>query len=222
MAIAPRAILEPIGANLRFSDAASVLRALQEGLQRLESEKAWLEAEQYLSRLPGDKRAKSARDRLAKLRPVGANTPDPTPVELPLAVATALELVRHGTRPPRRDPQAAIQQCETDATLVRDAICAWQPVVDGIRDELSSEVAQRLKASHRELVLRQYRSLQVLAAATDAERAFHRSITDAGYIFRHDVLVAPTLRSALLVGSESDFDSEVSRTRRLLEELKLL
>jgi hypothetical protein len=218
--------LEHIESNERFATAAAILRALQAGLAGIERERDALRIEDYLgqSRLREDPRADVLRARLKQLRGPAPSAPQSSPAaaNVPPAVHAALELLRAGTRPPRRDLQRALEQLVEDADIVHAAILAQQAIVDSLKDELSADVSRQCKSAHRELLLAQYRAAQLLAVATDAERELRRSVTGAGYTFRDDLLPAPMLRSALILGSENEFDSEIARVRRQLEEWKVL
>jgi hypothetical protein len=217
--------LERIDSNPLFAAAAGILRTLEDGLQQIEREADALRIEEHLAHKPSDPRAGVLQERLKKHRGAAPQkVAEPTAeADLPPTVAAALEVICGGSRPARRlGRKALIEQAEDDAARVREAILAQQTVVDGIRNELSGELASRGTPQHRELVLAIYRAAQALAAATDAEREFRRTVVDAGYVWRTDLLPALTMRSALILGSEADWDSEISRARRLLEEVMVL
>ena len=207
----------------RYATAMSVLSLLEQGLRRVDLEKDWLEAERWLARQPKDKRALERRDQLAKLRAPAPKVADLAPGDLPPAVREALELLKTGTRPVRQDRQAVIVALEADAQVVREAIGVWTVVVDCIRSELVAAQAKKDRKQHDELVLAAFRADQAASAAQDALAEFRRSRIDAGYTpWRSDLLPAPVSREALIRGSETDFDSEISRRRRLLEQWKIL
>ncbi|MFZ1905221.1 MAG: hypothetical protein WAU56_07500 [Steroidobacteraceae bacterium] len=217
--------VERIDSSPRFATAAAILHTLEEGLRAIERESDALRLEDYLgrSRLKADPRSGELRQRLKTLRESARTTQaPPVDTELPPPVKAALELLRAGVRPARRDLAALLEQLEDDKAVVREAICAQHAIVEAIRGDLSADVARDVRTAHRELVLTQYRAAQQFAAAIDAERELRRSITGAGYTWRDDLLPAPTMRAALILGSEAEFDSEISRVRRMLEEWKVL
>lgn len=219
----PRFPIKRIDTNERLVKAVSVLSLLEQGLRRVELEKSWLEVEQWLARQPKDKRALERREQLSKLRTPAPKTADLTPGDLPAAVREALELLNSGTRPRRQDREAAIAALELDAVTIREAIESWTPVVEGIRSELVVAQAKHDRKQHDALVLAAFRAEQAASAAQDALAEFRRSRIEAGYTpWRADLLPSPVSREALIRGSESDFDSEISRRRRLLEDLKIL
>lgn len=216
--------LERIETHERSANASAVLRTLEHGMERIERDIDALRIEEHLARQPKDPRAPTLRARLAEHR---ANAPPkaqpaPAPGSVPPIVSSALELLG-GARPPRRvDRRKLIAQLEEDRELVREAIYAQQPIVDAIRDELSVDAARRFLKQHQGLVVAQYRAAQAFAAATDALGDFALAFTASGYCWRADLLPAPNMRAALLLGSERDFDSEVRRTGRQLEEANAL
>lgn len=222
-------LIEPITTNPQYKAAAAVLETLRVGLSALEQEAAALRIEMTMPTAPPKaQRTKDLKSRLAAHRAKAPCKVESTPPNVPRAVHLALEIiegsaleVEHARRT-REDVTALLAQLEADKRTVHSGIVVQGEVVDEIRSRLSFETATRLKAEHRSLVLAQYRAAQALSAATTAEQTFHRTVTDAGFTWRADVLVAPSMRSALMVGDEGVYDSEISRVRRMLEELKLL
>ena len=216
--------LERIDANPRFAAAASVMRAIESGLGRLDADADAVRVSEDLRLNPSDPRAEVLDERLKRHRNAAPKAAEPaqSSSEMPAPVRQALELLQGGERPRRVNRQAELTQLADDRDVLREGIIAAQSIVDAIRDELSAEVARRLVAEHRALVLSKFRAAQTLAAATDAERELFRSITEAGYVFRPDLMPSPGLRAALVLGSEADHDSDVSRARRALEEAGIL
>jgi hypothetical protein len=238
--LAPRKpTIEPLESDERAARAFCILHTLQHGLDAIDAEIDALRIEEHLGlqktiedqrgRVRGNKlrlnsRNAALRARLAKHRATvpAPNAEEPPAGELPASVAAALEIIR-GSRPPSRvSRQKLIEQLENDKDVIRAAIIAQTTVVDALRDELSSALAARLVSKHRELTLAIFRSAQAFAAASDAEAEFRRAVVDAGFTWREDLLRGPQLRAALVLGSESTFDSDISRARRALEELKIL
>jgi hypothetical protein len=148
--------------------------------------------------------------------------PKPKPSVSATAVATALTLIRDGVRPERRDWAAERSQLQDDIQVCNAARQEQQLVVDAVRDKLSFELAVRLRSEHRAMVLKLYRALQATAKADAELRTLRASILKGGYLLRHDVLPQPTIGSTLVLGDESEFDSEISRVRRQLEQMGIL
>ena len=224
---AVKSALKPIHEDPRYAEPAGVLRTLTDGLQKLENEIQALRLEEHLATRPNDVRAPMMRDWLKQLRP---NVPLPilaldsdSAKDSDSTIRTGIEAIRGGavaTVPANR--KAAIEALEVRAERVRQARRAQQSIVDRVHNELSAEMAQSVQAEHRKLIVAQYRAAQAFSAATEAEQAFHRTVTAAGYQFRSDILPAPGFRAALVLGFESQTDSEIARVRRFLEETKSL
>jgi hypothetical protein len=80
-----------------------------------------------------------------------------------------------------------------------------------------------LREAWRAIQLRKFRALQTVAAIKDEEADFRKSRIDAGYTpWRSDLLPAFASRPTLVLGSERDWDSAISRMRIALEEQKIL
>lgn len=228
-----KAVAPSILDNHHYAEAATIMRTLENGLDAIEREADALRIERHLNieERRGGGRAKQRNSRNTDLQArldkhrtkVPAEKADePAHGKLRPTVAEALEIIR-GSRPATRvDPNALIAQLDADGAVVRKAIMMQQAAVDELRNELSGEMARRLVPDHRKRVLAQFRAAQDFAAATDAEAEFRKSVIDAGYTWRADLLEGPQLRAALVLGSESTFDSDISRARRMLEELKIL
>lgn len=218
--------LERIDSDPQYAAASLVLQTLQNGMQAVEREIGSLRLEGYLSqsRVTRDPREKDLRERLAKNR-ASAPQLSETPVsgDMPLVVAQALELLRAGVRPEQRDRPALIAKLQTDFELLHEAIIAHAPVVEELRSALIAAQAARDLEHWAALQLRKFRVAQALAAIKDEEDDFRKSRIDAGFApWRNDLLPTVASRPVLVLGSERDWDSEISRTRRQLEEQKII
>lgn len=225
---------EPIESNERFASAAAILRTLQEGQRTLESRLDALRVEERLAfaSTETDTQRSRMRKRLAELRAAAPSTstsgaqPDS---QLPSVVSAALELLRTGVAPARGDTRRTRkdfaqdrERLEDDREIVHRAIVFQQSAVDAVHGDLSADAERARGAAHRERVLAIYRAAQEFAAKVDALREADAEYTGAGYGRRYDLNPAPMMRSALILGSEADWDSEISRVRRQLEEWKVL
>jgi hypothetical protein len=234
--------IERIDRNIRYAEAIAVQNTLEDGLNGLKRDRDIVKTEDYLGRQDalGEGRQKSRgrsslrlvtredslRRRLAELRASApraakqASAPEGAPSE----VTAALELLRTGARPPRRDVRRVLEQLDRDIATVNEGLVAQKNIVACLKDELSAQVqtARGIKSAWDAIRIAKYRAAQALAAATDDERALWRSIIEAGYTRRDDLLPTPVLRAALVLGSESEFDSEISRARRWLESAEVL
>jgi len=134
-----------------------------------------------------------------------------------------LEIIR-GSRPATRvDHKTLVEQLEKDRDAIRSAVFIQAPIVDALRDELIAQRAMQDREHWRAIQLRKFRALQAVAAIKDEENDFRKSRIDAGYTpWRSDLLPEHAARPMLVLGSERDWDSEISRTRIALEEAKIL
>jgi hypothetical protein len=134
-----------------------------------------------------------------------------------LAIALALADGDEGlASPPDREGRVAVLHGHD--RLLRNAIAAQADIVDRIRSDLSVDHAERLRPAHDDLLIAIYRAAQALSCAMDAERQFRAdAILSRGYSWCPSIVPAPDLSGALLLGSETDFNSEIARWRRFLE-----
>jgi hypothetical protein len=213
--------IEPIATDTRFADALSLLHWLEDAHRRLKHRAAVLRAERWLERRPRDKRAMSGLEQLKRNCPVPAEQlapPDDSVKELSAEVASAL-----GAEASRRlNREVMAEQCDEIDHAVRVRIFAQKELVEQVRHELSVEQAQRVKPQQRAAVLAIFRAAQALAAAVDSEEALRATVLENGFLWLPELLPSPKLHSALVLGSETDPGSEISRVRRLLEDLKVL
>jgi hypothetical protein len=222
---ATQATVDRLDANPQFATAAVILRTLENGVADIEREIEALRIEDYLPRLPENKREKRKEfeRRLKTLRSTTSRKEIlGQTCGMPPVVVMALELLTEGKRPSRLNRPAAIARLEEDLTVVNDARREQQRVVDSIRVELNETQAKKDRKAHDALQLAHYRALQTAAATMDAIYAFRKSRIDAGYTWCEGLLPAPTSRAALILGSENESNSGISDMRRILEELKIL
>lgn len=224
--------IEPIDNNQRFAAASSILRTLENGLAVIEAEIDAQKVEEHLGRQPKDHRNKPRPDsrnavlqaRLDRHREKApAKQVDQTVADgMSDSVVAALEIIR-GSRPPSRvSRQKLIEQLETDRAAVRAAIFIQAPIVDELRNELDALQSMKDRDEWFDIQLQKQRDKQRLAATGDREADFIKSRIDAGYRWRGDLLPQIGARSMLVLGSERDWNSEISRSRRELEEAKVL
>jgi hypothetical protein len=203
-----------------------ITRTLQDGDYGLLRQLDILELEDHVGNVDKFKHDPRRAVHLARLAKLRATMPQkaagPVSADHPAAVLAGLELLRSKVPVRRVDTRALKAQLRDGRGVLREALFAQHAVDLEIRDRLSMELAKKKAAEHRALVVTQFRAAQQLAAATDAIRNFHRAISEAGYMSRPDLLPAPSSRGALILGSESDFDSEITKMRQTLEELKAI
>jgi hypothetical protein len=217
--------IPPIATNPRYSAALAVCVALRAGLDTIEHEIALLTVDEYLSHRPDDKRARENRDRLRQRKGVGDQGAAPRTEAggLPAEVLAGLEIVRGGPlSKPKPSRRARIAELDEQRAIVHRAFVIQAAAVEEVRGELSVALANHLRSQQDALAAAYVRAAQQLAAISDAELAFARRFREAGYTWRPDLLPFPSLRAALVLGSEADGASEVSRMRQTLEEAGVL
>jgi hypothetical protein len=222
--------VEPITTNARFNAELSRLRDLEKGQRRLEREISRLRAERHLERRPNDKRALAALKALESRAAEDGEASTATPAgasesPAPSAVTEAFDIINDSTpaaSPPPVDRNERADRLEKRLPKLLKGIRAQSELVEQLRYELSVELASRLKAHQRAAALAIFRAAQALAAAVDSEEALRATVLENGFLWLPELLPSPKLHSALVLGSETDPGSEISRVRRLLEDLKVL
>ena len=214
--------------DAQYVAASELLGTLTAGLASIERERDRLDLERYFaSRSPENdgETDRMLRARLNKLRrDIIAVVPAAAPVaaETPPAIADALKLLAGQPLPEPLDHAAHIRSLARQHDVVRAAIAEQSIVVDQIADQLSLRIAQQLQPNWNELQCRWYRAAQELARVTQEVHEMRSKITSGGIKSRTDVLAMPNVRSPLILGSETVWDSEISGWRRILEGLGIL
>lgn len=210
--------------DARIADARAVMNVLQEGLREIDKELDAIRLERYLSTSGLQKNQRALRDQLKELREsmrAGNAAPPAGGGDLPTAVAKALALLREGTQPPLKDART-VEQLEGNRKIIREAICEQTPIIEELVSGRGAAIQRTMRPEWDKEQLELFRALQVAAAKADVVRKRRQSvIADCG-VWRPDILAEPIWRSVLVLGSESEWDSEISRARRTLEELKIL
>jgi hypothetical protein len=214
-----------LDANPQYAEADATLRFLIDGLAGIQRQLDTIRIEGLLQSRPNDRHASALRERLRKNGAATTAGPASNPIssDVPSEVAAAVTLLKAGTAAPRRlDRGKQISQLEDDAIVVRAGIFAQEAILADLRAAASVALAPRLLKYQQARVLARHRALQAAAHEEDELRDLRIAVTSSGRVYPHDLLPEPTFRSILILGSERDWDSEISRNRRLLEELKIL
>lgn len=232
--------LEPLDADKPIVEATAILDTLRSGLARIKTQIDSVEIEGHLGSLPkADPRAKKPRgivpggsrtDLLrARLQRNRALVPDEDKPDEPVsgalspAVALALEVVNAARKAPAVfDRRALLEQLRRDEGAVERGVAAQQRAIETLRD--ARKYAQTVKDVDPLFTLhvRRYRAYAAAAAIDDEFRDFQKVRFDGGYGWRADLLPELAMRVMLTLGSERDFDSEISKMRQRLEEAKKL
>jgi hypothetical protein len=209
-----------------YAEGAAILRTLMEGRSGFLRDRDTLVVSNQLGKQSKGARSDDLRKRLAQNRAASPKKSEPAPAAGSLApqVEIALALLRNGTRPTHllRDHAKMLAELDQDLDVVQEAIAVQQSLLERIAAELSLKVAENIKAKHRELVLQQFRSAQQFAAANDKLRELRQAVAESGHQWVPDALPEPVSRAQLMLGSETQWDSEISRIRRFLEDQKII
>lgn len=224
--------LEPIDvpdlrADPRYIAAASLLAEFRARHERLEQERIRLAIEHQLrGKAPDEKSPADAqlRDRLAVLQAL-----PPLPVAAAPGAAHAGDRIAKGkailngeTVAAPADHSGKMAEIDRQLEAIREAIFEQSEVVNEIVGQITLEIATDLKPQWDALQLQWYRSAQEFARVTAQVHDLRARIVAAGILSRSDVLAMPAVRSPLILGSETSYDSEISHWRRILETLGIL
>ncbi|HVA41671.1 MAG TPA: hypothetical protein VNF49_13465 [Candidatus Binataceae bacterium] len=209
-----------------YAEAAALLVAFRDQLALIERDRLIVDFEQHLAgRAPESDGEANAqiRVRLAGLR-AAAQGSAPAPVAPKsnaaapsAAVAAGLAVLAGESVPVPPDHAARVGKLDRDHAAIRAAITAQTDVVDQLAGELTLRYATELRPAWDALQLEMYRAAQELSRSAARVRDFRAAIVAAGIGSRSDVLAMPNIRSPLILGSESQYDSEISGWRRILE-----
>jgi hypothetical protein len=245
--LAPK--IQPAGTiddDKEIADAATILRKIERGLQDIETEIDSLNIEDYLgAQSPSNKPRRAAkigrdfdleptvtrndhlRDRLKKNRAAvpAKSVQGPLSGDIHADVAVALELI-DGARPLApllEDRRALRDQLKRNRDAIRKGFDKQKAVVDALRDQWVLTRSLGIQHRWKERDLKIFRAMQAVAALYDEKNDDRTAEFDAGCRpWRADLLPEFMSRALLTIGSERDWDSEISRARRRLEELHIL
>jgi hypothetical protein len=105
---------------------------------------------------------------------------------------------------------------------LRAAIEEQTAECDRIAGDLSFRYSTELRPAWDRLQIEMYRAAQELVRSAARVRAFRTEMIAAGITPASQVIRMPPIRAPLFLGSESDWDSEISGWRRQLEAWNLL
>jgi hypothetical protein len=223
---------------VRFEDlpAAKPLlaieRTLTTSLQRIKDERDLIHVERYLSgamqglAAPTGEKAKEFRERRdklkAKLKVGTAEPPAPKADALPETIVRALEVFSDKPVKDRPAPGARLAELDEMEIVVSAGIYDISALIAALRGDAGYDQAAALQKHHGALSLQLFRAAQKFAEAAEAERSLRTAFTSAGYSPRYDVLPGMQLSAVLVLGSESDYASQLSQYRRFLQDKGLL
>jgi hypothetical protein len=218
----------PLSADAEYSQQFAILsvilRGIDDGTQQLDL----IRLESYFA--GKSSKGLSTRDSIANKKMVRlraefqqpGSAADATGVTVPPAVDAALRLLRGESTALKGDSGKLHASIVERLEILQNAACEQGAIVQEIKSRKSTEVAARLQAEHRNLLLVTYRALQEFCHAAQAEQSFRIGILQAGYSIMPHILPAPATASATFVGAETMPDSQISTFRRQLEVLGVL
>jgi hypothetical protein len=210
-----------------YAAASELLSAFQQRGARLEREKMRLILTRELQGRTVDPKSTSDQALRARLAVLSAEPPlqpfaTTSAASSSPAIALGLEVLSGKPVAAAPDYTAQIQEIDRQIDALRDACRDQGAEVDRIADELSFEYNHRLKPAWNQMQIEFYRAAQELARTTKRVQQLRNAITAAGIRPRSDILTMPAVRSPLILGDESVYDSEISGWRRILERLEIL
>jgi hypothetical protein len=213
--------------DAEYAAAETLLAAFSARLDQVERDRQIVDYEHHFftrSSQSDSHTDKQLRVRLAALRaassPASA-TPSAPSAPMP-AIALGLAILEGEATPAPAGHEARVRALERNRDALGAAIGAQTEILDAIADRLTLKYATQLIPAWNALQLEMYRAAQELSRATQRVQQFRSRITAAGIRSRSDLLLTPNVRAPLMLGNESQWDSEISGWRRILERLKIL
>lgn len=222
------AAVPPLADDPEFAKAAALLAALSARYDLVKDVISLVELEEYLRPRAFDPRSPTDIEMRHRLRFLRAKVKTAEAFEPASAagrpeIEKALRLLEGADVPAPITPAAKLEQCRRQMAVLDEALRAQNEILEEIRARKALELAHRLARRNDELLVAHYRAAQELARTTAAVRELHAEILMAGYgPPRSDVMPAFLTRGALLLGSESDWNSDVAVVRRQLEQRGIL
>jgi hypothetical protein len=209
-----------------FSTAAALLSDFEGRLGWLNTERARIDLAEFLRLKEPNPKSETdtmLRARLATMNANAAAAPasavapgSPSP-----AIAAGIAVLNGATLPPESDHSTQRAALDRQITALNSAAIEQQEEVKRIAGELSFRYTKQLQPAWNQLQIEMYRAAQELARSAKRIRDFSSAINAAG-IQSNDVLVTPNVRSPLVLGDESIYDSEIRGWGRILERLEIL
>lgn len=213
-----------------YAEAAGLLTAFEEKRREINDRILLLTIEHHFATRP--KQSSSGNDadlryQERKLRDALSKTsgkkPSVTDADQAPEIVAGIRLLRGEHIPPQPDRPSQIAKLREQLAVVDNAIMALAPVIEAVRSQKNFELSQRLAAYNNELTLNHYRACVEVVRSVAALRNLHTSVVRAGYgELRSDIAPETIARATLLLGLESESDSQVSTLRRHLEQRGIL
>jgi hypothetical protein len=204
-----------------------IQKTLRSHLERLVDEAGLIDIERFLTfnstkRGPRIDDQRAMRDRLkAKLRKPEPEAPKPG--DLPPSILAALQ-VFGPDKPKDTKPELRLADLQEKQVVVEAGLRDVHALIEDLRATAAYETARALQKRHQALCVDVFRAAQKLSEAAFAESSLREAFVAAGFRARSDLLPSAVaeLPSTLLLGSESQWSSQISQFRRLLTSRGLL
>lgn len=216
-----------------FTDPSlEIEAALKVGLARKKTERDYIALQRFLA--AGDMKTMPSRradlsalaEKLRKeLGVENSAPPPPKPGALPAEVERALSILRGGEtlQPKAAKVDEQLAQLDEEIIAIEAGIYVNAERLREARSAASYDGAIKLKEAHGKLTLQLYRSAQQFVRMAEEERLLRTAFTSAGFVSRSDILPMPLVSGAALVlGSKTAWESQISQCRRDLERRGLL
>jgi hypothetical protein len=212
----------------QLQKAQALSQAFRDAIARLEKTKIALTIERIFQGRAPWKNSTSDDDLLARLQSIRADLSTSTPT-VPAAPDTPSRAIQLGLdllagRPIPAAPDHAMQIAGIDGQIdvLKAALDEQDRIVEVISDALIWKYAVLVQPRWNELVVGMFRAAQGLAASTARFREFRAQLVANGIRGGSTVLQSPAVRSPLVLGDETDWNSEIAQWRRVLEEWNLI
>jgi hypothetical protein len=219
--------IQPLDQHPEYRRLATLHRAIRAALDDRQRRIDLLSIEAELARLgrpASGQRIALLREHAERLRLV---TPEPkpeapTPEGLSPTIARALLLVRGDAVAEPEDRESTAKRLRNEQRTLDAALREIDQMLDAVRAEQSRIVAEQVLPQHRAILRSVFDAAAALAAAVEAERRMYANILTMGYEGRPDILRRPALDGASRLGTLAEYESDISRFRRRLQEQGIL
>ncbi len=208
-----------------YSRALELLSAFNQRYDRLEKEKQRLRLEAHFAGRSAEKDDYTngqLRIRLSALRAEPPLKPELTaaPAAPSPAITRGLAVLAGETITPAPSYAAQVADLDRQLAILDPAIREQTEVCSALLGDLSVEYARRLLPAWNAKVLAVFRAAQELSRATTQFREYRAAVMARN--IKTELLRAPNVVSPLQLGSETDWNSEISHWRRTLESWNVL
>jgi len=210
-----------------YAAAAALLSDFEGRLEWLNAERARIDLAEFLRLKAPDPKSETDKMLHARLATMNANAASaPVSAVAPgspsPAIAAGIAVLNGATPPPDADHRTQRTALDRQIDRLNSAAVEQQEEVKRIAGELTFRYAKQLQPAWNQLQIEMYRAAQELARSAKRIREFSSAINAAGIQSRTDILATPNVRSPLILGDESFYDSEISGWRRVLERMGIL